>query len=72
MQRDTLRLPATAASLAAAIDFVRDAAGAAGIGDTQRLKVELVVEELFMNTATHGQEQDCAAAAAAAAISLCL
>jgi len=56
MNRDTLCLTATPDHIGDAVAHVRAACNRAALEQTQRLKVELVVEELFTNTATHGQD----------------
>ena len=40
------------------MDFIDEAGGASGITPDDRFRLNLMVEELFVNTVTHGHEQD--------------
>lgn len=49
---------ATMAALAEAVDFVEVAGEAFGVGRDDRLRLALIVEELFTNTVEHGHGGD--------------
>lgn len=51
--------PARLAAFADVAAFLEEACGAAGVGDDERLRLTLMVEELFTNTVLHGHGGDC-------------
>ena len=51
--------PARLTSVSLAVAFVEEVCGAAGVDRRDRLRLALVVEELFTNTVVHGHGGDC-------------
>ncbi|MGW0059200.1 ATP-binding protein [Streptosporangium sandarakinum] len=51
---ETLRVPATVASLVAVAEFIGGAVAVAGLGDKDAYRLRLAVDELITNVITHG------------------